>query len=226
MRTRIEHALLCAALIGIGPARASAALFGWPEPAVPPDTQAEPVARRIVFNGVDMRARVFRSTLRVNDVVDYYRKTWNGQAVVNRIGDATVIGHRDGDYFVTVQVSAAGSGSKGNIGIVDVASAPRKFELGKGLPRPMGSKVFNDIAYPDDPVPARTVAMRNALSPQQNATFFRERLAGDGWKPAADGHCNDDGCVLSYVRGDDKMSLVMERSGEGQSQVVINLQQP
>jgi hypothetical protein len=224
MKTCAELALAAAALLL--PALASAGLFGWPEPPLPAGTQAEPVAERIVFNGLDMRARVFRSSQGVQDIVDYYRKAWNGQVVVNKVGDATVIGHRDGDYFVTVQVSAAGSGSKGDIGIVDVASAPKQPELGKGLPRPMGSKVSNDIAYPDDPVPARTVAMRNSLSPQQNASFFRERLAGDGWKPAADGRCTDDGCVLSYARGDGKMTLVVARAGDGQSQVVINVQQP
>lgn len=224
MKTCAERALAAVAMLL--PALAQASLLGWPEPSLPPETQAEPVARRIVFNGLDMRARVFHSSQGVQDVVDYYRRTWHDRVVVNQVGDATVIGHRDGDYFVTVQVSADGSGSKGDIGIVDVASAPKRLELGKGLPRPMGSKVFNDIAYPDDPVPARTVAMRNALSPQQNTTFFRERLAGEGWKPAADGRCTDDGCVLSYARGEDRMTLVVARAGAGQSQVVINLQQP
>ena len=167
-----------------------------------------------------------RAAARVDDVVAFYRRAWDGQVVVNRLGDATVIGHRDGDYFTTVQVRAGGAGVRGELGVVDVASAPADYVPGKGLPRPMGSKVFNDIVYPDDPVPARTVAMRNALSPEQNASFFRERLAGEGWKPVDDNRCAQDRCVLSYAQGEERLTLVAVRGAAGQSQVVLQLQQP
>lgn len=207
--------LLLALLPGV------AGAFGWPQPPLPAGTATADVARRIVFNGLDMRAQTFQSRQSRTDVVAYYRKLWDGKVVVNAMGNAEVIGHQQGDYYITVQVSSFGNGSKGNIGIVDIASAPKHFERGSGLPRPMGSKVFNDIAYPDDPTPARTVAMRNTLSPAQNASFFREHLIADGWKPADAGQCAGDDCVLRYERGDSKITLVMNRLA-GQSQVVIN----
>jgi len=197
----------------------------WPQPDLPAGTDAADVSRHIVFNGLDMHARVFTSSQSQAEVVAFYRKLWNGRVVVNPMGAAQVVGHMEGDYYVTVQVSASGRGSKGNIGIVDVATAPKHFERGKGLPRPMGSTVFNDIAYPDDPTPARTVAMRNRLSPRQNEAFFRERLGADGWKPADANRCADDGCVLRYERGDSRMTLVMSPL-DGQSQVTINLLNP
>lgn len=218
----IDRCLVLAACLVPGLASAAS----WPQPPIPPQTSTADVARHIVFNGLDMRAQVFRSEHDQKDILAFYRKAWGKDMVVNRLGGSQVIGHAEGDYFITVNVNAAGRGSKGTIGIVDVSSAPDHFEPGKGLPHPMGSKVFNDIAYPDDPVPARTVAMRNGLSPRQNATFFRERLAGEGWKPADQEKCSDVSCVMSYTRGDQKMSLVMTRSEGDQSQVIINLQQP
>ena len=211
--------LLLALLPGI------ACASGWPQPELPDGTATADVARRIVFNGLDMRAQTFQSRQSQADVVAFYRKLWDGKVVVNAMGNAEVIGHLQGDYYITVQVSSFGNGSKGNIGIVDVASAPKHFERGSGLPRPMGSKVFNDIAYPDDPTPARTVAMRNTLSPAQNASYFRERLLADGWKPADAGQCAGDDCVQRYERGDSKLTLVMDRQGS-QSQVVINVLNP
>jgi hypothetical protein len=222
MRAPIElAAMLAIALVPMGAAAAS-----WPEPPLPPQTDTTDVAQHIVFNGLDMRAQVFRSQQSSADVVAFYRKAWGREMVVNTMGNAQVIGRREGDYFITLQVSDVGDGSKGNVGIIDVASAPKDFVAGQGLPRPMGSKVFNDISYPDDPVPARTVAMRNGLSLQQNATWYRERLAGEGWKPADTERCGSDNCVLRYDRGDSHMTLVMTRADAGQSQVMINLQEP
>ena len=81
------------------------------------------------------------------------------------------------------------------------------------------------LAYPDDPVPARTVAMRNTLSVRQNAQWFQERLQGEGWKPADANRCQDDGCVQRYERGDSKLTLMLSGAG-GQSQIVLNELRP
>jgi hypothetical protein len=207
------------------PLLASAGLFAWPPPPVPPDSSTQDVAGRIIFNGLTMQAQTFRSTHSPKEIVAFYRQRWAGQMVVNQMGHEQVIGHHQGDYFMTVQVSTAGSGSQGNIGVVDLASAPTQFEPGKGLPKPMGSKVFNDILYPDDPIPARMVALQNALSPRQNASFYRERLAGEGWKPLDD-HCSASGCVLDYQRGDQKMNLAITAGQNDRSQLVMTIQNP
>lgn len=219
---RIKHGLFCMALTWL-PTLASAA--SWPQVSLPEGTQTTDVARRIVFNGLDMRAEVFATSRSPADVVAFYKKLWKGQVVVNRSGKGQVIGHKQGDYYITVQVSGSGAGSKGNVGIIDVESAPHDFQPGSGLPRPMGSTVFNDIAYPDDPTPARTVAMRNTLSSRQNATYFRERLGAEGWKPADTNQCASNACVMRYERGDSKMTVVMTPL-DGQSQVTINLMNP
>jgi len=179
----------------------------------------------MIYNGVDMHAQVFRSSASQSEVVAFYREAWGAGAVVNEVGDATVLGYREGDYLITVQVSSIGGGSQGSIGVVDTASARPGYEPGKGFPKPMGSLVFNDINYPDDSVPARTVGLRNALSPAQNATFYRERLAAAGWKPADANRCESDSCVMYYARGDSRMTLVMSPV-DGQSQVIVNVMQP
>jgi len=179
----------------------------------------------MIYNGVDMHAQVFRSSASQAEVLDFYRDAWGADAVINDVGDAKVIGHREGNYLVTVQVSSFGGGSKGSIGVVDTASAQPGYEPGKDFPKPMGSLVFNDISYPDDPVPARTLGMRNTLSPNQNATFYRERLAAAGWKPADANRCEPDSCVMYYSRGDSRMTLVMSPA-DGQSQVIVNVMHP
>lgn len=198
----------------------------FPAPPLPEGVELAPVAKRIVFNGVEMRASVFRSSLPVDSVVVFYSREWKGRVVTNTLGDATVLGHADGGFFTTVQVRSVAGGSEGQVGIVDTDSAPKQFEPGKGLPKPVGSKVFNDILYPDDAVPARTVGLRNGLSPLQNAAYYRERLAGEGWKPEVGEHCSAEGCVLGYSRGDAHLTLVATPDGSGASRVVMTVQQP
>jgi hypothetical protein len=206
------------------PFTASAA--NWPDTPVPGETQVSSVAKRIVYNGMDMHASVFESREHSDDILAFYRKAWGDKVVVNKMGDNQVIAHRDGDYFTTVEVADAGDGSKGKIGVVNLASAPTHPDLGKGFARPDGTKVFNDIAYPDDPVPARTIAMSNGLSAGQNAEYFREHLLADGWKPADENRCSSASCVLSYERGSGKMTMVVVQDHDDHSQIVINVQDP
>ncbi|GLQ96499.1 hypothetical protein [Dyella mobilis] len=198
----------------------------WPETPVPVETQISPVAKRIVYNGMDMHASVFDSHEHSADILAFYRKVWGGKVVVNEMGGKQIIAHREGDYFTTVEVADAGEGSKGQIGVIDLATAPRHPEPGKGFARPEGTKVFNDIAYPDDPVPARTIAMDNGLSAGQNAEYFREHLLADGWKPADGSRCAATSCVLSYERGSGKLTVVVVQDRDDHSQVVINVQDP
>lgn len=226
MSVDARSVIRASALAACLPAAVLAGPPSFPDPPLPDGVQIEPVARRMVFNGLEMRASVFRSPQSADEIVAFYQKTWRGRAVTNALGDTTVVGHGDGGFFTTVRVGPAGTGSEGEIGIVDTTSAPKHFEPGKGLPKPMGSKVFNDIAYPDDPVPARTVALRNGLSPRQNAAYYRERLAGEGWKPVSDNGCAQGSCVLGYERGNENLSLVAVAGADGKSQVVITLQQP
>lgn len=221
---RLTTAVL-AACLGL-PLTAQAGPRAFPAPPLPDGVELAPVAKRIVFNGLEMRASVFRSSLSADALIAFYSRAWKGRVVSNVLDDATVLGHADGGFFTTVQVRAVAGGSEGQVGVVDTDSAPKQFEPGKGLPKPLGSKVFNDILYPDDPVPARTVGLRNALSPLQNAAFYRERLAAEGWKPEPGQRCAADGCVLGYTRGDAHLTWVATPDGSGASRVVMTVQQP
>jgi hypothetical protein len=78
--------------------------------------------------------------------------------------------------------------------------------------------------YPDDRTPARTLAMINRLSVQQNASYYREHLAATGWKPADTHTCisGASSCVMSYEQGDRKMMVALTANAT-HSQIVINL---
>jgi hypothetical protein len=208
----------------------AAALRANPDVPLPPQTTSTDVARRIVYNGLDMYASVFRSKLSQAQVVDYYKQQWGRQVSVSTLQSSRIVGHRDGDYFITVQVSGAGAGSTGTIGMVRLPAADAaRPSLGAGLPKPANTRVVNDISYPDDATPARTVLMANALSADQNADYFRSRLISNGWKDAAANDCSYGAgrCVMQFQHGKSRMVLVADRAnGRGGSDVLINILDP
>lgn len=225
MRHAFPSIALAACLLHAAALRAQADA---PDVPLPPDTQKSDVSQRIIYDGLEMHAAIFRSGQTQRQVIDFYKRQWGGKVALSSLQGAQIIGHPDGDYFVTVQVSAYGSGSKGTIGMLRTpdAGAPRP-KLGAGLPQPDNTKVVNDISYPDDQVPARTVLMMNALSVDQNAEYFRSRLIANGWKDANANQCHGgtDDCVMQFDRGSSRMTLVSESAREG-SQVLINILGP
>lgn len=206
----------------------AAAASAHPDVPLPPQTQTAQVAKRIIFDGLEMHAKLFRSSLPQQRIVDFYRQQWGKQASVSTLQVSKIVGHADGDYFITVQVAPDGTGSKGTIGMVRLPAdgAPRP-QLGKGLPQPAGARVVNDISYPDDRTPARTVLLTDHLSPNQNADYFRSRLIANGWKDANVNQCamGASHCVMQFRRGDSRMMFVSEQV-QGRSQVLINILDP
>ena len=111
------------------------------------------------------------------------------------------------------------SPSAGLDGMLKAAKADKRVPV-QGL----GDKAFFTIIYPDDKTPARTLAMINNLSVQQNASYYREHLAAAGWKPADTHTClyGAASCVMSFERGNRKMMLALTADAT-HSEIVINL---
>lgn len=215
-------------LIALAASLSTNTAWAAPDVPLPPHTRTATVAKAIIYNGLDMHATVFQSDLSQQQVIHFYKQQWGKKSVVNSLQASKVVGHLDGDAFITVQVAPDGAGSKGTIGVIKLpprgASRP---QVGKGLPQPFGAKVVNDIAYPDDRTPARTVLMIDKLSPDQNADYFRSRLIANGWTDANTNGCahGADHCVLEFKRGHSTMMFVSQRTQE-RSEVLMNIQNP
>lgn len=211
--------LLCGLLLS-----ATVSASSWPDVKLPEGAKAAEVTSHMIYNGTDMRGQIFVSPQSAADIVKFYRQLWGSHSVLDKIPGWQVIGHREGNFYLTVQVRADGTGSRGDIGILRIPAEKIKVELGAGVPRPSNTTVFNDIVYPDDATPARTLEMINGLSVSQNASYYREKLAATGWKPA-DIHTCAEGiaaCLMSYQQGDRKLTVVLTSTGS-HSQIVVNL---
>jgi hypothetical protein len=212
--------LATAALVAAVPAWAA----GWPEVSTPDGLTTTDVSRHMIYNGADMQSRIFTSRGSQADVVAWYQRLWGRESVVTDFNGSKIVGHKEGMYYVTVQIRPDGQGSRGDIGIVHLPGSSVRPVLGRGLPRPENTTVINDIQYPDDPTPARTLALGNGLSVQQNVSYYREQLTSTGWKPAGLDSCtgNAPACVMEYEQGDRKMTLAVAGNGSA-SHIVINV---
>jgi hypothetical protein len=214
----------CLALLAMTLLPTVSSASAWPDLELPEGTRAAEVASHMIYNGTDMRGQVFTSSRSAADVVSFYRRLWGKRSVFDQLPGWQVIGHREGDFYFTVQVRPDGAGSRGDIGIIRIPSRTAKVELGAGVPHPSNTIVFNDILYPDDRTPARTLAMLNKLSIQQNANYYREHLAAEGWKSADTHDCasSASACVMSFEQGDRKMMVALTAKAS-RSEIVINL---
>src|ERR1700754_1159144 len=171
--SKAVFSLGAAALVAAAPVWGAA----WPEVATPDGMTTNDVSKHMIYNGADMYGQVFTSSGSQTDIVAWYQKLWGKEAVVTDFNGSKIVGHKQGGYYITVQVRPEGSGSRGDIGIIRLPGTSVRPELGRGMPKPDHTTVINDILYPYDPTPARTLAMGNGLSVQQNVAWYRAQLA-------------------------------------------------
>ncbi|RDI98530.1 hypothetical protein DVT68_08340 [Dyella solisilvae] len=207
----------------MAPLRA-AAWEAWPEVPPPPEAEVAAVASNMVFNGVSMRATTFKSSRSSEEIVAFYARLWGKQAVTGDMAGWRVVGHPQDGYYLTVQVRAEGQGSTGHIGVMRITDRdPPK--PGSDFPTLPGTRVPNDIRYPDDRPPVRTLLLINSRTPYENASFYERTLAAQQWQKVSHDACRPGAsqCTDRYVRGTQNMDLSMASGENAQTRIVVIL---
>lgn len=187
------------ALLGLVCIAAGAYAASWPDVAMPDGSTVASTAPRMIFNGSDMRTQIFRSDMKSDALIDWFKRAWKDDWVRDdEVNGWDVLGHKDGDFYITVQVRPEDAGSRGDVGIVRIPPKGTK-PIGEGFARPFATTVHQRISYPDDPRPVCTLAMANKLSVSQNVSWYHDRMAADGWRPTRANQCEQGagGCVLA-----------------------------
>jgi hypothetical protein len=221
MRAADRALVLGVLALAAGGAHAS----GWPEVDVPDGSTRAQTAPRMIFNGTDMRTEVFHADMKPDALIAWLKKDWHDDWVRNEVNGWDVLGHRDGNYYITVQVRPDGDGSRGDIGVIRIPpKGTRPAPVGVGFARPAETAVINDITYPDDPHNARTLALANKLTVNQNISWYRDHMAAEGWRPAEANTCAEGarGCVLAYEKAGSAM-LIAITAGPATTNIVANV---
>jgi hypothetical protein len=200
---------------------------GWPNVPLPPGTSGEAVSKNMQYNGVPMRASQISVPMELDEVIKFYQTEWAGNVVADRMNGKTIIGHLDGKHYITVELKGMGSRTEGTIGIMELPDKPVEPELGKGFDKPANTEVVSDIRYLDSSSGARTIVMKNQLSPYVNMRYYVQRLPARGWNLERNSKlcvASSSDCVLNFTgSGDTKLSLALTREQPPETAIVVSI---
>lgn len=179
--TALPWALLLALLLA--PAFPARAQTGW---RMPSEAQAFDIAREITAGGMPMRLTGFVSALPPRRLAERFAQSLGEPLVEARLarGDI-VLGRMEADAYLTVQIAAAGSGSRGIVALADLKrSAARPGDAqdaGRWLARlPAGTRVLSDKRSRDSGRLWRQLVLMNAHTPAANRAALVSAMQEEG----------------------------------------------
>ncbi|AWV05818.1 hypothetical protein [Marilutibacter maris] len=200
----------------------------WPKVPLPDGASGQAVSKNMLYNGVPMRASQVSFPMSVDDAIEFYRRQWGSEVVVDRLDGKTIVGHLEGKHYVTVELTGMGSRSQGTVGVMELPDKPVEAELGKGFDKPANTEVVSDIRYLDTSNDARTLVMKNRLSPYVNMRYYVQRLQMRGWKLERDPEqclASSNECVVNLAgSGDARLSLALTRDQPPETVIVVNIE--
>lgn len=121
-RSRCSKALLAGALLltSVGPALAQTS---WPQLAVPPGITLTDQGGQVTANGLPVRMRGFTSNATPARVAELFRRSLGLPLVEDKVGAKLVLGRSEGEHYLTVQLEAAATGTRGFIAVTELTAA-------------------------------------------------------------------------------------------------------
>lgn len=151
---------------------------------VMPDMEVEWVGRQMVYNGVPMSIRNFKTSKSSDDVLRYYERIWQakstGRPIRSKHGEFETIGLKDREFYYTVQARDGGHGSEGTL---VVTSALDRYAPNRDTEFPLvpGATVITKIDALDRGVRAETLILVSERPIQAVDAWFQDALAREGW---------------------------------------------
>ncbi len=217
----------------------------WPRLPSPRHLDSFEVGQRIKLNGVPLKIKGYLSDRPVSELNGWYRRTLGGQWVENRVGHKTVIGQRQGEYFVSVEFEPVLSGLSGSttkvvVSIMDLnrqTMRPGQADDGLGgwaARLPLSSRVLSHMTDSTPTHESLHLVATNGHSAAYNAQHFRREFRHMGFHEdaaavAADAQrapaSSTTGAPhrLSFSGPGTDAVLVLGRETNGQSTVVLIL---
>lgn len=226
--------LLCAVVHGNG-VRAQAA---WPEIPLPRDARPFPVGDKLVHNGMPMRLKGFTAAAPVEELAEWFRRRLGQPLVENRVGENLVLGKANGDYYLTVQLVAAGHRTRGVAAVAHLKGQANEDVAGAGGTRwrqrlPAGTEIVSQLASEDKGRRSLHLIAINDQSEEANAETLIASLRGDGLQlerasrvadaPASPQASRLGDARLLFFKGAGKEGMAtVARNREGRTVIVLN----
>lgn len=200
---------------------------GWPEFPVPEESKVVVVGDDLNINGLPTRIWELSSTKRPEEILEYYRQTWQKPAepagpgfIEKEAAGWKIISRADGPYLYTVQVMEADMRS--TFGFLAVS---QPLELKNHQPAhfdvPAGGEILLDLASDDSGKLGRVVQFKNSQSIAANYRFYRQRYIAKGWEELSELPVDGTKALLLMNKGAGKVSVVFNRVGNESYGVLV-----
>lgn len=159
----------------------------WPAPRLPDGLETFAIGQQMTVNGLPMRLRGFISPRRPDDLLPALRASLGQPLVEDRSGGRQVLGRAEGNYYITVQIEATASGSRGTVAVTDLAAAVKDHQAHRNstarwLDRlPAGSAIASDLTSEDGGRTAQHLVFVNRHSAVRNRDGLIALMKSDGY---------------------------------------------
>lgn len=180
----LRAALACTLLLAGAEATAQAS---WPVIALPKGVTQFDIAQQMTANGVPLRMQGILSAVAPGQVATLFRESLGQPLVENTLGPKLVLGRAQGEFYVTVQLEPAGTGTRGLIAVTKLSSAlegrdaSRTEELHVLSRFPTGSKRISQMSSVDGRNAAEHQVLINNLGVDLNVEHVKRMLSNDGY---------------------------------------------
>jgi len=194
----------------------------------PPDSVVTSVSNSTTVFGMTMKIRRFETRKSKADVVDFYARRWEDNAVITLMEPWEMIGKVEGKQYLNVQVQ---TGLSGSWGFLSISNLPEQIEKDRlevpgtqSFPKMAGSTVISDQEHQDPMKTARTLVLTNSFSVGSNSQFYRKHYQGQGWQLVADtAGTKVKGAAMTFSKGRKLLLLTINRV-DATTSVVANIE--
>lgn len=230
---------LCAGVLLLTPAGAVLAQASWPQIVIPAGITIIELGEPVTANGLPIRMRGFTSATAPAQVAELFRQSLGQPLVEDKVGTKQVLGRAQGAHYVTVQLEAAGSGTRGLIAVTELtaalngSSASRNADQQLLAKLPAGFSVVSRTASTDSRNRVKHVVLTNTHSTALNSEAVKKMLGADGFtferetQPTGQsgpyrGAASPDARTLFFRRAGGEAVAVISRDDNGRTGVVLN----
>ncbi|MDY0184401.1 MAG: hypothetical protein RBR43_00805 [Desulfuromonadaceae bacterium] len=185
------------------------------------------VAEKMLVNGIPSKVEYFEADRDVEEVLKFYRKTWQSQYAGHagyreaHVEPWHVISRLEQRHLLTVQVRQSNAlSADGYLAVANLDEIDTKTSVAADIPKLAGSKVLNQNTSFDPGKKGEVVMLANKFSVATNGQFYRDHYSDRGWGVLQDQELPG-ARAMAFRRFGAEVRLVVNKTAVG-SVVVIN----
>ncbi len=206
----------------------------WPTIALPKNVRSFDTGPEINIHGLPMRLQGFVSSSPPAQLLVWFRDSFGQHLVENTLGNQHIIGKAQGEHYLSVQIEAAGTGSRGVAAVTHMKAAHDKqsetqAETERWLTRlPSGSRLASQMVTQDGDKLSRHWVVINTHSANLNRERLKFLMAEDGFLLERESKPNKktaaiDNQALLFFKGKGKEAVAtIHQDEQGRTTTVFN----